>query len=141
MRTKMLNLGVTAWWALNQHSDSIYQPEHVEAARRAEQRDVSEAKRLRNVEADPRVRVSIGARNRAPANARRLNAVDASAALARYAAAHPRAWSGLRSVLEDTLGARIDEHGTDLPMIALDLDAAGASTHRARPPGGSAAPP
>lgn len=96
---------------------------------------------LRNVEADPRVRVSVGARNRAPANARRLNAVDASAALARYAAAHPRAWSGLRSVLEDTLGARIDEHGTDLPMIALDLDATGASTRRAQPSGGSAAPP
>jgi hypothetical protein len=55
---------------------------------------------------------------------RRLGAEEATAALGRYADAHPRAWSALRPVLEETLGARIDESGTDLPMIALELDAA-----------------
>jgi len=80
---------------------------------------------LRNLEADPRVHVSVGARVRAPASARRLSAEEASAALGRYADAHPQAWSALRPVLEDTLGARIDTHGTDLPMVALDLDARG----------------
>lgn len=78
---------------------------------------------LRNVEADPRVHVSVGAHHRAPATARRLGSDEASAALERYARAHPRAWSALRPVLEETLGARIGEGGTDLPMIALELDA------------------
>lgn len=85
---------------------------------------------LRNVEVNPRVRVSVGARNRVSARARRLDAQETQAALGRYAEAHPGAWSALRPVLEDTLGARIDERGTDLPMVALDLDAAGTSAHR-----------
>lgn len=77
---------------------------------------------VRNVEAHARVRVSVAVRCRVPATARPLNAEQKRATLERYAAAHPRAWSALRPVLEETLGARIDEHGTDLPMIALDLD-------------------
>lgn len=76
---------------------------------------------LRNVRADPRVRVYAGSRRPAPATARQLSAEDAAAALAAYAARHPRAWARLKPVLESTLGARIDETGTSLPVIALDL--------------------
>jgi hypothetical protein len=45
----------------------------------------------------------------------------ATEALQRYAVAHPRAWAHLRPVLEQTLGARIDQWGSDLPVIALDI--------------------
>jgi hypothetical protein len=48
------------------------------------------------------------------------------AALGRYPRAHPRVWSALRPVLEETLGARIDEEGTELPVVALELEEAGA---------------
>lgn len=83
----------------------------------------AKAQWLRNVEADPRVHVSVFARSRVAATARTLDAEQRRATLERYAAAHPRAWAGMRPVLEDTLGARIDEGGTELPMIALDLQA------------------
>lgn len=76
---------------------------------------------FRNVTASPAVRVSLGSRKPQPATARRLDAETASAALARYATAHPRAWSKLRPVLEQTLGAHIDQAGTELPMVALDI--------------------
>lgn len=76
---------------------------------------------LRNVEAYPHVRVSLASHAPVPATARRLDAVAATAALGRYADAHPRAWARLRPVLEDTLATSINEHGTELPMIALDV--------------------
>ncbi len=46
---------------------------------------------------------------------------EATAALGRYAHAHPRAWAKLRPVLEGTLGTSIDERGTELPMLAIDV--------------------
>ena len=76
---------------------------------------------LLNVEANPHVRVYLASHAPAPATARRLDPAAATAALGRYAHAHPRAWARLRPVLEETLGARIDEHGTQLPMVALDI--------------------
>jgi deazaflavin-dependent oxidoreductase (nitroreductase family) len=76
---------------------------------------------FRNIEADDRVRVWVGARSAMRAGARRLGPEDASIALGRYAEARPRAWSALRPVLEQTLGAHIDEDGTELPMVALEL--------------------
>jgi deazaflavin-dependent oxidoreductase (nitroreductase family) len=76
---------------------------------------------LRNVRADPRVRVRVGARPPAPATARPLTSQDAAAALTAYARSHPRAWTALKPVFETTLGARIDSAGTSLPVIALDL--------------------
>jgi deazaflavin-dependent oxidoreductase (nitroreductase family) len=78
---------------------------------------------FRNIEADGRVRVWVGARGAVPASARRLGAETASVALGRYAEAHPRAWSTLRPVLEETLGAAIDTDGTELPMVCLKLAA------------------
>ncbi len=76
---------------------------------------------FRNVQADPRVRVYRGSRRPAPAVARRLDADAAAAVLARYAAAHPRSWARLRPVLEQTLGRRIGEHGTEPPVIVIDI--------------------
>jgi deazaflavin-dependent oxidoreductase (nitroreductase family) len=74
-----------------------------------------------NVESNPHVRIHLASHAPVPATARRLDAAAATAALGRYAHAHPRAWAKLRPVLEDTLGTRIDEPGTDIPMIALDV--------------------
>ncbi|HVV89877.1 MAG TPA: nitroreductase family deazaflavin-dependent oxidoreductase [Solirubrobacterales bacterium] len=77
----------------------------------------------RNLEADPHVRVFIRSRRPAPAKSRPLTDDEAAAALRRYALAHPRAWDSLRPVLEQTLGAHIEDDGTNLPMVELRLDA------------------
>jgi deazaflavin-dependent oxidoreductase (nitroreductase family) len=77
---------------------------------------------LRNVIAQPQVRVSAGFRGPTPATALVLDPDATAAALRRYAAAHPRAWAGLRPVLEQTLGSSIEVTGTDLPMVELDLE-------------------
>ncbi len=76
---------------------------------------------FRNVEVNPAVRVYVASRKPAPAVANRLDHRAAVASLKRYAAAHPGAWANLRPVVEATLGMRIDEQGTDLPMITIDL--------------------
>lgn len=76
---------------------------------------------FQNVEANPRVRVYRGSHKPAPAIAKRLDANASAAALNRYATAHPRSWGKLRPLLEETLGARIDEQVTDLPMVAIEL--------------------
>ncbi|HVW45512.1 MAG TPA: nitroreductase family deazaflavin-dependent oxidoreductase [Solirubrobacterales bacterium] len=73
----------------------------------------------RNIEADPDVRLWLRSRGPVAAVARPLGAEEAAVALRRYATAHPRAWASLRPVLEQTLGARIEESGTELPMVAL----------------------
>lgn len=41
LRQKMLDLGVAAWWALNQHGE-VFQPEHLDLAGRSEGLDDSE---------------------------------------------------------------------------------------------------
>lgn len=76
---------------------------------------------LRNVEANPKVRVCLGSHAPASAIAHRLGSDASAQSLGRYAQAHPRTWAKLRLVLEGTLGSRIDEHGTELPVIAIDL--------------------
>lgn len=76
---------------------------------------------FRNVAAEPRVRVYLYSRKPVAAIAKRLDAATAAAALTRYAESHPRAWAKLRPILEQTLSARIGEHGTELPMIAIAL--------------------
>lgn len=74
---------------------------------------------LRNVSANPHVHVYLAGHKPMPATAQRLDGESARRSLARYAAAHPRAWSKLRAVLEQTLGARIDETATELPMVCF----------------------
>src|SRR5262249_33271940 len=76
---------------------------------------------FRNVRANPDVRVYLGGRGPAAATARLLSDAGAATALTAYAARHPRQWATLKPVFEETLGARIDDRGTSLPMLALDL--------------------
>jgi deazaflavin-dependent oxidoreductase (nitroreductase family) len=76
---------------------------------------------FRNVRVRPQVRVYLGAHRPAPATARLLTSEETSEALAAYAASHPRAWASLKPVFEATLGARIDQQATTLPMVALEL--------------------
>ena len=71
----------------------------------------------RNLEADPRCRVSSGTIRRRPATARLLSAADSEAALARYKTLHPRSWKLLRRVLEDDFGRDADS----IPMVEFHL--------------------
>lgn len=80
---------------------------------------------FRNVQADPQVRITLGSHRPTPAIAQVLTMEQSAAALAGYAAAHPRSWRTLRPVFETTLGTAIGEHGTTLPMVAFELDPAG----------------
>lgn len=78
---------------------------------------------FRNVLVNPAVGVFVSSRRPVPARARLLGPDEATRALDAYRSAHPRAWASLRPVLEETLGARVGEADTDLPMIGLTLDA------------------
>lgn len=74
---------------------------------------------LRNVRAEPRVRVSVSARRSATATAHELSRTEASEALASYRATHPLAWAVLSSTMKERLGTDL----ASLPVVALDLDA------------------
>lgn len=76
---------------------------------------------FRNVRANPHVRVYVRSRRPRPALARVLTQEQSRTALANYAGAHPRSWQTLRPVFETTLGATIDEQGTTLPLVVLEL--------------------
>jgi deazaflavin-dependent oxidoreductase (nitroreductase family) len=95
----------------------------------------SRAQWLRNIRANPSVRVWIGSHRPAPAQARQLTPQETAEALTAYAARHPRAWAALRPVFEATLGTAISTSGTTLPMVALDL----AEPRQSAPTGQSAA--
>lgn len=71
----------------------------------------------RNLEADPRCRVSSGTIRRRPATARLLSAADSAAALARYKTLHPMSWKPLRQVLVDDFGQDADS----VPMVEFHL--------------------
>ncbi|RJO73410.1 nitroreductase family deazaflavin-dependent oxidoreductase [Nocardia panacis] len=71
----------------------------------------------RNIEAEPRVRVSIGLRRSIPAIATPMSKSESDAALARYAQRHPRAWRKLRAAIEHAVGHPVDT----LPMVSLRL--------------------
>jgi len=72
---------------------------------------------IRNVRADPHVRVYTGRRRAVPAVARLLTAGEAAAVLAKYEHKHPRAYKSIGSVLEAAIGAPLNS----LPVIALEL--------------------
>ena len=76
----------------------------------------------RNIQANPRIRVFTGGLGPRSATAHVLTQAEADAALQAYISRHPRAWSNLKSVIENTLGTPIDDHNTALPMVALELD-------------------
>ncbi len=81
-----------------------------------------QAQWFRNVRAHPRVRVHAAGRGPAPATARVLGQDEADRALAAYRCRHPRAWVNFKSVVEETLGSRISDTHTELPMVELQLD-------------------
>jgi hypothetical protein len=53
--------------------------------------------------------------------ARRLDPGAAAVSVGRYADAHPQAWATLRRVLEESLATPVDERGTDLLVVAVEL--------------------
>ena len=73
----------------------------------------------RNILANGSVRIYLGGHRPISATARRLPAREAAFSLERYAERYPKAWATLRPVLENTLGACIDEQGTNLPMMLV----------------------
>ena len=77
---------------------------------------------LRNVEADPRVRVSIGSHRPQNAVARRVDLTEAAEVLDRYSHAHPRAWARFQPVLQQTLkDASQERMASKLPVVAIVL--------------------
>lgn len=72
----------------------------------------------RNIQADPRVRVSTGLRRNAPATATPMTESESTAALDHYAQQHPKAWEKLRATIEHAVGRPVDT----LPMVRLRLD-------------------
>lgn len=76
---------------------------------------------LRNLDANPHAHISVGGRRRVPIVAHRMTPDQAARALRHYAAKHPRAWSRLAPVFEQTLGEPISETGTTLPLVRLDI--------------------
>ena len=81
----------------------------------------SQSNWVKNVQANPTIRLWVGRHVAAPATAIRLTNREATEALHAYAENHPQAWQRLRPVFEETLGAQIDESGTDLPLYRLTL--------------------
>jgi deazaflavin-dependent oxidoreductase (nitroreductase family) len=77
---------------------------------------------FRNVQANPRVRVHASGRAPTPATARVLGQQEADRALSAYRRRHPMAWANFKSVVEETLGSRIDDTNTELPIVELRLD-------------------
>lgn len=77
---------------------------------------------FRNIQSNPRVRVYAGSRPPAPATARVLDPPEADRTLANYRRRHRRTWEQFKPVLEETLGARITDTDTSLPMVELRLD-------------------
>lgn len=75
-----------------------------------------------NIQANPRVRVYVGSHAPRPATARVLDQTEADRTLAAYRGRHPRSWERFRPVLEDTLGERITDNHTPLPMVEIRLD-------------------
>ena len=67
------------------------------------------------------MRLWVSTRRHVAATARQMSPADAAEALNRYAHRHPRAWRKLVPTLEQTLGAKIDEHGTALPVVDIEL--------------------
>jgi protein SCO1/2 len=89
---------------------------------------------FRNVCTHPEVRLWVGRHRPRKATAHVLPQPEVAATLGRYAQAHPRAWNSLREIFETTLGAHIDTSSTDLPLVALDLDAGLQPSRRPQTP-------
>jgi deazaflavin-dependent oxidoreductase (nitroreductase family) len=76
---------------------------------------------FRNVQAQPRVRISTSRHRAVSARAHRLPGSQADMALQSYIARHPAAWSRLGPTLERTLGQPVHTTNTALPMVEFLL--------------------
>lgn len=76
---------------------------------------------FRNIAANPNVRVYLGSHAPVPATAHVLDQQAADRTLARYRERHPRAWSQLKGVVEQTLGEPLTDTDTPLPLVELRL--------------------
>jgi deazaflavin-dependent oxidoreductase (nitroreductase family) len=81
----------------------------------------SRAQWFRNVQADPRVRLTTRGHHAAPGVARVLTAAEGDAVLEAYIARHPAAWAVFKGVLESTLAIPLMDRPTGLPMVELRL--------------------
>jgi deazaflavin-dependent oxidoreductase (nitroreductase family) len=88
------------------------------------------SQRFRNVRAAPAVRVTTGWRRSGRATARVLSDGEASAALAGYAARHPRAWAILKPILDATHATPADGPQARPLLVAFDLAAGPAARRR-----------
>ncbi|MCH9667402.1 MAG: nitroreductase family deazaflavin-dependent oxidoreductase [Actinomycetia bacterium] len=77
---------------------------------------------FRNVMAEPHVRITTGRRKSIPAQARRISAAEADAALSTYIARHPRAWKTLRGIIAGSFDGRVDPPGIELPIVELTVE-------------------
>ncbi|GGL35939.1 nitroreductase family deazaflavin-dependent oxidoreductase [Nocardia jinanensis] len=71
----------------------------------------------RNLLAEPRCRVSIGARYQVPASARTLDPAAAEVVLDAYRTRHPKAYRKLSGIIEEATGRGIDT----VPLVELSL--------------------
>src|SRR5690625_657660 len=76
-----------------------------------------------NLLAEPRCRLSIGRRHRAPALARPLDDEQAAEVLTRYQKAHPKAYDTLSGLVENLQG-----DGATVPIVELSLRGRNAGT-------------
>ncbi|MCA5892009.1 nitroreductase family deazaflavin-dependent oxidoreductase [Isoptericola sp. NEAU-Y5] len=82
---------------------------------------------FRNIQADPRVLVSIGRRRDVRARAAVMSPDDGAAMLARYAAEHPGSWNALQPVVAEWAEPLARERGLDdslrvVPVVELRLE-------------------
>jgi deazaflavin-dependent oxidoreductase (nitroreductase family) len=82
----------------------------------------SKAQWFRNIQANRRVRVYAGSRVPTPATARVLDQDETDHVLAEYRSKRPQMWERFKPVLEETLGQRITDTDTPLPMVEVRLD-------------------
>ncbi|WP_327149168.1 nitroreductase family deazaflavin-dependent oxidoreductase [Nocardia sp. NBC_01329] len=85
---------------------------------------------FRNLQANPAARIWPGTRGPAHATAQLLDPDAAAQSLQSYITRHPRAWNTMKPALENTLGAPIDDQGTELPMVALHIGTRQQPEHR-----------
>ncbi|MBS2533819.1 nitroreductase family deazaflavin-dependent oxidoreductase [Catenulispora sp. NF23] len=68
-----------------------------------------------NIQADPRVKVSIGLRRSMPATATPMTDAESATVLAHYIEHHPKEWEKLHATIEYAVGRSVDT----LPMVSL----------------------
>ena len=77
---------------------------------------------FRNIEADPNVRITVGAKRKQSATAHILPSTDSTEVLLRYAEQHPGAWDTLSSILEQHLAPGTEGYSS-IPVVDFRVNA------------------